>query len=124
MRRRADQDAAVFVVRRQRRGALPRAVHKRGPRLSGPGDGGPGRALDRLLRGRRPAGVGHQQRPVVRVPGRLAQILALPDIRSHHVCHQPRDRHTEQREYTICHPLILILFEFFGHSALTQLAWG
>jgi len=98
VRGRADQDETVFVVRRPGREAVSRAVRERGARVSGQRDGAPGRAVDRLLRGRRPAGVGHQQRTVVGLSGGPAQIVALQDIRGHHVRDESRFRHTDQRE--------------------------
>jgi len=94
----ADSDETVLVVRRQGRETVSRAVRERDPWVSGQGDGAPGRAVDRILRGRRPAGVGHQQRPVVGVSGGPAKIPSLQDIRSHHVRDEPRFRYTEQRE--------------------------
>lgn len=94
----ADKDETVFVVRRQGRETVSRIVRERDPRVSGQGDGAPGRAVDRILRGRRPAGVCHQQRSVVCVSGGPAQIPALEDIRGHHVRDEPRFRYTKQRE--------------------------
>lgn len=99
VRGRPDQDETMFVVRRKGRETVSRAVRERGPRVSSQGDGAPGRAVDGLLRGRRPAGVGHQQRAIVGVSGGPAPILALQDIRSHHVRDEPRFRHQEQCEY-------------------------
>lgn len=93
-----DPDETVLVVRRQGRETVSRAVRERDPRVSGQGDGALGRTVDRILRGRRPASVGHQQRPVVGVSGGPAQIPALEDIRSHHVRDEPHSRYTKQRE--------------------------
>lgn len=89
------------MVRRQGRETVSGPVRERSARVPGPADGTPRRAVDGLLRGRRPAGVGRQQRAVVRVPGGPAPITALEDIRSYHVCHEPRCRHPEQRKWTI-----------------------
>lgn len=111
VRGRADQDETVFVVRRPGRETVSRAVRERDPRMSGQRDGAPGRAVDRILRGRRPAGVGHQQRTVLGVSGGSAQIVAFQDIRGHHVRDESRFGNTDEREYT--HLIYSNIFCFF-----------
>lgn len=112
MRGRAHQDETVLVVRRDGGETVSRAVRERDPRMSGPGDGAPGRAVDRLLRGGRPAGVRNQQRTVERVSRRPAPVPALQDIRGHHVRDESRYRHTKQREFTVCACFRLAWFKF------------
>jgi len=94
----ANKDETVLMVRRQGRETVSRTVRERDSRVFGQRDGAPGRAVDRILRGRRPAGVCHQQRAVVGVSGGPTQIPALEDIRGHHVRDEPRFRYTKQRE--------------------------
>lgn len=85
----ADKDETVLVVRRQGRETVSRTVRERDSRLFGQRDSAPGRTVDRILRGRRPAGVCYQQRTVVGVSGGPAQIPALEDIRGHYVRDEP-----------------------------------
>lgn len=95
VRGRANQDETVFVVRRERRETVPRALREHNPRMSGQRDRASGRAVDWLLRGRRPIGVGHQQRTVFGVFRGPTKILTFQDIRGHYVRNESRVRHTK-----------------------------